>query len=196
MASNRTNYAKWTVVRHGESTWNTRRLIQGQNDTSRLTEQGQSQVRALASELRNDHYDAILSSDLTRCVETAALLAEVLGGAILTTKLLRERSFGVAESRPSNVLTPSITGIEGTHVINEDAHPEMGESLRELYDRSGRFVRETIETYGDARLLVVTHGGTIRAMEAYVSGTSIEEWHWGGVANCSRWELTVPIPLP
>ena len=196
MASKRTEHANWTVVRHGESTWNERGLIQGQNDTSRLTEQGREQALELASELRDERYDAVFSSDLTRCIETASILVRVLGGTILTTPLLRERSFGEAESRPLSTLTPLLTGIAGTRVIDEHARPENGESLRELYDRTRQFVRETVETYDDARLLVVTHGGTIRAMDAYVTGGPLEEWHWGGVSNCSRWELAVPVALP
>jgi broad specificity phosphatase PhoE len=185
--------AHWTVVRHGESTWNKAHIVQGQNDTSRLTDRGRLQASERAASLRGEKFDAVLSSDLTRCVETAELLIEVLGGTIVTSPLLRERSFGVLESGPSSALSPQLVGIEGTTVLDEDVAPVGGESLRDLYERAGRFVEPTIASYADARLLVVTHGGTIRALQAYVMGISMMEMEWGNVGNCSRWELEVPI---
>jgi alpha-ribazole phosphatase len=90
-------------------------------------------------------------------------------------------------------LTPAITGIAGTRVIDENAAPPGGESLHDFYLRAGRFVDETIAHYANARLLVVTHGGTIRALLAYVTRVPITELPWEAVANCSRWELEVPL---
>jgi broad specificity phosphatase PhoE len=117
----------------------------------------------------------------------------VIGGEIVTTPLLRERSFGVAETGPSSALTPELTGIAGTRVIDPDTRPPGGESLQDFYLRAGRFVNEATSQYGDARLLIVTHGGTIRALLAYAAQVPITELPWEGVANCSRWEISVPV---
>jgi len=195
MDSRETTYAPWTVVRHGESDWNVQKIVQGQNDTSRLTERGVEQARELGRALRDERYAAVLCSDLTRTYETASAIVEVIGGEIITTPLLRERSFGAAETGLSSALTPEITGIEGTLVVDEYAAPPGGESLHEFYLRAGRFIDETLARYGDARLLVVTHGGTIRALLAYVARVRVTELPWAGVANCSRWELEVPLSL-
>jgi broad specificity phosphatase PhoE len=185
--------AHWTVVRHGESTWNEQHLVQGQDDTSRLTERGREQARELGLSLADEHYAAVLSSDLTRTFETASLIVDVIGGDIVTTPLLRERSFGVLEGGPSRGLTPELVGIEGTRVIDENASPPGGESLLDFYLRAGRFVDETTAAYDDARLLIVTHGGTIRALMAHVAREPIAALPWDFVANCSRWEFAVPV---
>ena len=188
-----TQFAHWTVVRHGESTWNLEGIVQGQNDTSRLTERGIEQAQELGLQLREENYVAVLSSDLTRTRETARHIVDVIGGVVETTPLLRERSFGVAETGPSKALTPELTGIAGTRVIDENTRPPGGESLHDFYLRAGRFVDETTTQYGDARLLLVTHGGTIRALLAYVAQVPITDLPWEAVANCSRWELAVPV---
>ncbi|MBQ8575266.1 MAG: histidine phosphatase family protein [Clostridia bacterium] len=61
------------IIRHGESQGNV-----GQNvDDPQLTELGQKQAELLALRLRNIKFDAILSSPLTRAVQTATPLAEL-----------------------------------------------------------------------------------------------------------------------
>ena len=182
------------MVRHGESTWNELGLVQGQDDTSRLTEHGRLQARALAIELDHEDFDAVLSSDLTRAFETATILTEARGVPIVTSRLLRERCFGVAETRPLGALTPELTGIRDGRVIDENARPEGGESLRDFSDRVERFVEEAIAVYAGARLLVVAHGGTIRTLNALLSQRSIVDVPWDGVENCSRWEFDVSLP--
>jgi broad specificity phosphatase PhoE len=92
-----------------------------------------------------------------------------------------------------SALTPEVTGIKGGRVFDVDARPEGGESLNDVSDRVERFVEETIATHSGARLLIVTHGGTIRALLAYLTHGSIEDFPWITVENCSRWDLDIPF---
>lgn len=84
------------IVRHGETEWNVRKLLQGQKD-SNLTEKGKEEAERLAKKFKDTPFDAIFSSDLLRAKRTAEILAVEHNLAIQTNKLLRERHFGRLE---------------------------------------------------------------------------------------------------
>jgi probable phosphoglycerate mutase len=68
------------LVRHGLSSFNTERRIQGRDDLSSLTEEGQSQARLAGAALADLHLDAVYCSPLSRAAATAAGLLEAQGG--------------------------------------------------------------------------------------------------------------------
>jgi broad specificity phosphatase PhoE len=184
------------LLRHGQSTWNQLHLIQGQNDEAVLNQEGQEQARLAAAALADHHFDAIISSDLARTLETAAIVGEQLGLDIELATALRERSYGVLEGRPASEMTLAESGISGYRVVDEDASPLEGESLRQLWQRAGDFVDELRSNRADQRLLLVTHGGTIRALRAYCQGLSMMNLEWDRVGNCSIWNVSLPaLPL-
>ncbi|HUZ42059.1 MAG TPA: histidine phosphatase family protein [Acidimicrobiales bacterium] len=178
------------LVRHAESSWNELRLIQGQNDEARLTDRGRQQAAAVAQELQSREFDLVVSSDLRRATETAAIIAEVLGLAVETDRLLRERGFGVAEGGPVDQLIAQTVGVIDGVVTDDSVSPEGGETLRDFRERAGRFIELRELKWPDQRLLVITHGGTIRALQSYSEGTSFLGSRWDRVANCSVWTVT------
>lgn len=180
-------------MRHGQSSWNELRLVQGQNDEARLTAKGREQALRAAHELRSEHFDRIVTSDLTRTVETAQIIADVLELEVEFDANLRERGYGVAEGGSIDAITPAMVGVEDGVITNEEASPEGGESLRALRERAGRFIRESLERWPDERLLVVTHGGTIRALRSYCAGTPMQGATWDAVANCTVWTVSRPM---
>jgi broad specificity phosphatase PhoE len=180
------------LLRHGQSTWNQLHLIQGQNDEAVLTEKGQDQARLAAAGLREHRFDAIISSDLTRTRETAHIVGEELGLDVELAVGLRERDYGVLEGRPASEMTVAESGISGYRVVDEDASPLMGESLRQLERRAGDFLEELRSNRASQRLLLVTHGGTIRALRAYCQGESMMNLEWDRVGNCSIWDVSFP----
>ena len=179
------------LVRHGESTWNERRLVQGQNDEARLTELGRRQAAGVAEALRSQEFDLIVSSDLRRASETAAIIALVLGLPIETDQTLRERNFGVAEGRPLGELSAALAGITDGVVTDDDVSPEGGETLRAFRQRAGEFLEERASRWPNQRLLVVTHGGTMRALTSWNDGTSFLGSRWERVDNCAV--MTLPV---
>jgi broad specificity phosphatase PhoE len=177
------------LVRHGESAWNELKLVQGQNDESNLNDRGREQALEAGRSLRAQTFDAILSSDLARTVETAEIIAREIDLTITTTGALRERSFGDFEGRPLREMTPEFSGIEDHVVVDDHAHPNNGESLLELWRRVGDFVDSLAERRRDERLLLVTHGGTIHALRAYCAGEPPLAHYWYRVENCSIWSV-------
>jgi 2,3-bisphosphoglycerate-dependent phosphoglycerate mutase len=178
-----------TLVRHGESTWNELGLIQGHNDLAQLTDEGRDQARAVAETLKSLGFDRLVTSDLARARQTAEIIGSELNLALTLDSLLRERCFGVLEGQPQEMLDSRSSGIVDGVIIDPDARPEGGESFRDVVTRVGIFVEATRDAMGGEHLLVVTHGGTIRALRAYVEGRPLEGLDAFAVANCSVWDL-------
>jgi len=180
-----------TLVRHGESTWNELGLIQGHDNTAQLTPRGRDQARGAAESLRGLGFQALVASDLDRARETAEIIGNALGLHTTTDPLLRERGFGDLEGQPLSELTPSITGIDHRIMVNPDASATNGESFRDVVARAQLFIKRLLDERPQQRVLVVTHGGTIRALRASINAEPLEGSPWYAVGNCSVWPVDV-----
>ncbi len=81
-----------------------------------------------------------------------------------------------------------MTGLRENRVADPDARPAGGESLRDLYRRVAAFAVDLAARLpgGGARagdVLVVAHGGTLRALDAYLRGVPVERMSWEPLAN-------------
>ena len=72
------------LVRHGLSSFNKERRIQGRDDLSNLSDEGHNQARRLGASLMEVPFDAIYSSPLQRAASTTASLLEGRGGSAPT----------------------------------------------------------------------------------------------------------------
>ena len=70
------------LVRHGLSSFNKERRIQGRDDLSNLSEEGHEQARALGRSLQDVSIQAVYSSPLQRAAATTASLLETQGGQV------------------------------------------------------------------------------------------------------------------
>ena len=175
------------LVRHGESTWNTLGLAQGHNDRAELTSRGQRQAAEAAMRFGGHRVRALYASDLRRALQTAASFSGVLRLPVLADSRLRERSLGVLEGTPAAAIDPALTGLAGGRVTDPDARPAGGESVRDLYERAAGFAEELAaardedDQAGD--VVVVAHGGTLRVLEAYLTGVPVEQMAWPPLEN-------------
>jgi 2,3-bisphosphoglycerate-dependent phosphoglycerate mutase len=169
------------LVRHGESTWNRLGLAQGHCDQARLTRRGLRQASAVAAELRGRPISALYSSDLRRALQTAAPLATALGLPVSRDARLRERCLGVLEGTGSAAIHPAVSGLHAHRVVDPDARPQGGESLRDFYRRVAEFTDDLVAPRGD--IAVVAHGGTLRMLNAYLRRIPVEDMGWEPLAN-------------
>ena len=187
-----TSPALW-FVRHGESTWNIAGRCQGHNDEAELTERGLRQAAEAAEGFRGRPVRAIYASDLRRARQTAAKFAEVLDLPVRTDTRLRERLLGVCEGTPLAAMGPDVLGFAGGLVIDADARPAGGESVRELYLRGAAFCDALAAGFAEAPpgsatagdVLIVTHGGMLRVLDAYLHGVPADEMSWRPVGNAT-----------
>ena len=176
------------LVRHGESTWNTLGLAQGHNDRGELTSRGQRQAAEAAMRFGSHPVRALYASDLRRALQTAASFSGVLGLPVFADSRLRERGLGVLEGTPAAAIDPALTGLADGRVTDPYARPAGGESVRDLYQRAAGFAEELAAVHdedGDQAgdVVVVAHGGTLRVLEAYLTGVPVEQMAWAPLEN-------------
>jgi broad specificity phosphatase PhoE len=161
------------LVRHGETDWNRDRRFQGHADPP-LNETGREQARALAAELAGEGIELVYTSDLVRARETAEIVAALIGADVLPVSELREIDVGEWEG----LTWPEIEERypEGARSWRERGYGwESGETYDQLGERVVAALRRIAADHPEQRLLVVGHGGTIRATRAYIEGVSVPE---------------------
>ena len=158
------NQCTFYIVRHGQTEWNQKGLLQGQSQTD-LTEVGVEQAKSTAKELEKISFGAIFSSDLLRAQRTAEIIALERKLAITTTELLREKKFGPFEGKPYAAMKEYDEILEQLTEAEQflyKVHPEV-ESDEEMMARFITFLREVAIGHGGKNVLIVTHGSIIRA---------------------------------
>lgn len=163
------NPCTFYVVRHGETEWNKKGLLQGHSGSD-LTEEGITQATNVAKAFKTVPFSAIFSSDLLRAKRTAEIIALEKQLAIETTKLLREKSFGPFEGKPYSAMKEIDTILEqltDAEKFSYKAHPLI-ESDEEIISRFITFLREIAIRYGGKNVLMVTHGSIMRAFLIHI----------------------------
>jgi probable phosphoglycerate mutase len=159
------------LVRHGETDWNAEGRLQGHTDRP-LNEYGRRQAKELADRLAGeDPVDAIYASDLARAKETAEIVGERLGLPVVVDVDLREKHWGNWEG---------LTGDERAAI------EFAGESTEAHRERVMRAVRRIVERHPEQRIVVVTHGGSLRRIQAAVNGVAEPV-----IDNCQLWPCVI-----
>lgn len=162
------------LVRHGETEGNRERRYLGWEDLP-LNQRGEAQARALARSLADQPITAIYSSDLIRAQATAAPIAQVLGLPVHLDPDLREVNFGAWSGLTYAEIERRAPDRLRAWIDDPECHaPPGGESLGALRRRALRAV-----PLRDGAL-IVSHGGTLRALIS----------HWAGARF---WEVQVPL---
>jgi broad specificity phosphatase PhoE len=163
------------LVRHGETDWNRDGRWQGHADAP-LNDRGREQGRALASELAGEDIAAVYSSDLARARETAEIMAARLGGPVSVDRRLREVDVGGWSGLTMDEIEARFPE-EITRWRAEDPHHTFdgGESYSAMGERVVAALEEIAANHPDGQVLVVLHGGPIRAVLAHSAGISYEE---------------------
>lgn len=167
------------LVRHGETDWNSERRWQGQTDRP-LNERGREQALRLADELASEPIDAVYSSDLIRAHETARIIAERLGLGVTAVPGLRERRFGSWEGMRDEEVAHHFPGVQSA--------PDA-EEREEMASRVLESIGAIAQTHPGQTVLVVAHGGPIRAVLRHFTHPRGDE----PVQNCAVLELDLEV---
>jgi broad specificity phosphatase PhoE len=180
------------LVRHGETDWNSEGRWQGHADRP-LNEAGRAQALALADSLAGRHIDAVYSSDLLRAHATARIVADRVGLPVELDAGLREVDVGEWSGRSHNDLERSDP--EGFRRWREGGKGwRGGESYEQMGERVVATVLEIARRHPGGTVLVVTHGGSIRACRATAAGLEYAASRVsaiGSTGNCEVVELAV-----
>jgi broad specificity phosphatase PhoE len=162
------------IARHGQSDWNQEKRWQGHSDRP-LTERGREQAEALADRLAHIELDAVYSSDLQRARATAAVVAERQGLEVRQLPELREVDVGSWSG---------LTRAEAEERFPEgfarwrDGYPgwKDGETYEAMTDRVLGAVDRIAREHEGGRVLVVSHGGPIRAIHGAALGLDVHAY--------------------
>jgi broad specificity phosphatase PhoE len=159
------------LARHGESDWNVENRFQGHTDRP-LTQLGLEQADELANVLADVPLEAVYASPLLRARATAEAVAARKGLDVIALPALREVDVG------------SWAGLARAEV--ELRFPEGfrswlaggpgwtdGESYEEMAERVVTALHEIAARHPAGRVLVVSHGGPIRAAHAAAAGMDV-----------------------
>lgn len=158
------------VVRHGETDWNREGRMQGWAPVP-LNDQGRRQASAVGRWLAEKFsIDAIHSSDLRRCRQTARTIQDAFDGEppLFEEPAWRERDVGIYQGLTYDEMVeryPSF-GLGEPAAQAATERPESGESLVEVADRVTDRAAELLEAGGSR--LVVTHGGPMQLLAGNV----------------------------
>lgn len=158
------------LVRHGETEWNRERRWQGWADPP-LNALGRRQAAELAERLRETPFDAVYSSDLRRAHETALIVAEPHEVPVAADRGLREIDVGSW----SGLTKPEIEERFGGERVD-------GETNEQHRERVLAAAARIVSVHPGERILLVTHGGTMRvladAFEGPIDNCGVIELRW------------------
>lgn len=172
------------VLRHGESTWNAAQRWQGWADPP-LSDRGERQAKEAVAQLAGAGLTSVASSNLRRARRTAEILSAGLGlGPVTVDRDLRERSVGEWEGLTIEEIEAGWPGQMAAYRERRIPSPPGGEDNDTLVARTtGTLVRLARARPGE-HVLVVAHGGVIRALERALGHPSLA----AGVPNLGgRW---------
>ncbi|MEK7228238.1 MAG: class I tRNA ligase family protein [Patescibacteria group bacterium] len=158
------------AIRHGEAEHNlteTWSPIPGLNDT--LTENGKEQIKKVAETLKGK-IDIIVTSPFSRGQESAKIIAETIG--IQSAQIITEPRIGEWNVGSDFSGKP----MEDYFILRNKSEDRYhfkhgdGESYADVFTRTAKFLYEAEEKYQNKRILIVTHGGSARAMELVSRG--------------------------
>lgn len=152
------------LVRHGETDWNKVGRLQGQEDIP-LNDLGKQQANECGIFLKNDPYDVIVTSPLSRALETAQIIQSHFQSDILIyeDELFKERAFGLASG---------LTLEERRTKYPDKSYPNQ-ELWEDFKNRIFLGIQEIHEQFTDKKVLLVAHGAVINCILTEISDGEI-----------------------
>jgi broad specificity phosphatase PhoE len=159
------------TVRHGLTELNRDKRVGGHYDAP-LIEEGRRQAREANGSFDGTHFDVVISSPLSRALETAEIIAGVRREDIVVEEGCTERSFGEMEGlTPAQVRErlPQVRYVRIGHV-DYSLNPPGGETFEQLHERARRFLERTLELHGGKRILLFGHENFLQQLHGVING--------------------------
>jgi broad specificity phosphatase PhoE len=159
------------LARHGQSDWNAEGRWQGHADRP-LTDLGRRQAELLAADLAGVLLDAVYSSDLARARETAETVARARQLEVTALRELREIDVGSWSGLSRDEAAERFPEAFARWRRGEHAWDD-GETYELMGERVVSAVLEIGRRHAGGAVLVVAHGGPVRALHAAALGLGI-----------------------
>ncbi len=163
------------IIRHGQTDYNAKHIIQGSGVDSDLNEIGRSQGLAFYKKYKHVPFEVVLTSNLKRTHQTVQPFIE-LGLPWEKHHHINEMNWGIHEGKKG---TPAmreeyIRMVNAWQSGNYDYKITKAESARELADRLNIFVNH-LKVRKEETMLVCSHGRSMRCMMALLNEKELYE---------------------
>jgi broad specificity phosphatase PhoE len=153
------------LIRHGQTSWNESRRIQGGNNDIELNQEGERQCHCLSERLKNEDIKAVYSSPMTRALRTARWIADDHHLEVIQESALREIDCGTMEGEEIREVGSRLQlllkgGDEGELLFKGCG----GESLDAIQTRSWNAILRMVENHPDGTIVAVSHYFVIAAV--------------------------------
>jgi len=176
----------YTFVRHGQTYWNKNGIMHGQYDIP-LNFTGVKQARAVAEQLKNEHFDLCFCSPLKRARSTAfSILIHHKNTPTIYDDRLKELNKGLLEGKHLN--SEQLLKDENYNFIKKFSI----ESKKEFYSRVKSFIDEIEGKYENKKILIVAHSGTIKMLffSFNFPKTELHKAYYGlHIKNCKPYKI-------
>jgi phosphoserine phosphatase len=145
------------LVRHGQTAWNTSEIFRGRTDIP-LNATGVKEAELAAEYFRGGRVEAVYSSPMSRAMQTAEKIADVLGLKVVPHPGITDMSFGDWEGRPMQEVERSDPDRfrlwrELPHLL----HVPGGETLEQVRRRAMAALEDVIKTHDQGTAIMVSH---------------------------------------
>lgn len=171
-------YTRLFLVRHGETEYNKKGMMQGRSIDAPLNETGHRQAQLIARSLEPEGPEMIVSSGMIRAIETARPLSEKLSRPIHSFSELDEMNFGDLEGQKSSKIQKELQNVHNTWA-NGDVNVPIpgGESPVEVYERADGRIRSLLDEEGNETRVFFLHGRLIRILLSKWLGYGLQNMH-------------------
>lgn len=180
------------IVRHGQSTYNAQKIIQGRCDKSVLTDKGIIDAQQVGKALSEIGIDAFYCSPLQRAKQTAEIIHECLASSpkLEPTDLLMEVDLPLWEEMKKEEVKSKFADDYRLWKENpQDFKMNLAEGqehypVRSLYQQAQQFWREAIAKHQDQTILITAHNGINRCLIMSAIGMASDRYHSIQQSNC------------
>lgn len=173
------------TVRHGLTELNRDKRVGGRYDAP-LIEEGRRQAREANGSFNGIPFDVVISSPLSRALETAEIIAGVRREDIVVEDGCTERSFGEMEGlTPAQVRErlPQVRYVRIGHV-DYSLNPPGGEIFEQLHERARRFLERTLGFHSGKKILLFGHENFLQQLHGVIYGLGPMESLEHAILNC------------
>ncbi|REL37559.1 histidine phosphatase family protein [Rhodohalobacter sp. SW132] len=168
------------IIRHGETDFNRKQMLQGRGIDAPLNATGQKQALQIAAALEKEEVGKIVASSMMRSIQTAQPLASKLGMPIESFEDLDEMDFGDFEGKRK---TEVLEEIERIHTEWASGNVSLkipgGESPEEVFKRADSRIKTLLDGKDDSQVMIL-HSRLIRIL--------LSEWLGYGLKNMHKIE--------
>lgn len=172
------------AARHGQTQWNAENRTCGRTDLP-LTELGHEQARLLAEKAKDYDLDIIVVSPMLRAKQTAQAVADLCGIPMVEEPRLMEQNYGIYEGKSR--FDPGFLENKRHFAWR---YPE-GESMLDLAHRVYSALDDIVAKYSDKNVLLVCHGGVLRAVRTYFEDMTNDAYYTYSEPNAAIREFTI-----